>query len=81
MNGLFFNGRTSRKFRNVAVQKRGRGGAKPTIPLMKERTMTRSTSIYGYKDLMNEGTPRDRKSNLKNDRKKQHRNEDVTSLQ
>jgi hypothetical protein len=70
MNGLFFNGRTSRKFRNVTVQMRGRGGTTPTIPLMKERTMTKSATVNVYKDLMNDGTPRDRKSNFINDRAK-----------
>jgi len=51
MNGFSFNGRTSRKFQNVAVQKRGKGGATPPIPLMKQSTMTKLATIYKYKNF------------------------------
>jgi len=65
MNGFSFNGRMSRKFQNVVVQKRGRVTATPPIPLLKERTMTQSSTNCRYKCLMIEATPLDHKSNLK----------------
>jgi hypothetical protein len=44
MNGFSFNGRTSRKFQNVVVQKRGRGTATPTTPVVKENSYGKTSN-------------------------------------